>query len=132
MSEMTPWISAIAAGISGVLAVIFTGRWQRAVKIVEATTPAYGDLVTHNQHLAERIDKLMSAVDDLRVRVEALESERDGLQAEKAILIRERDEIRAQLHQERRENRAYIKALIEAVRAGRPLPNPPSWYEATD
>ena len=132
---MGQWLSVIGGSISGaalVLVAILTGRWQRATKTFEVTTPSWTAMESRNRFLEERLDKLMQSVDDLRARVEALESERDGLQAEKIILIRERDEIRAQLHQERRENRAYIRALIDAVRAGRPLPNPPSWYEATD
>ena len=132
---MGQWLSVIGGSISGaalVLVAILTGRWQRATKTFEVTTPSWTAMESRNRFLEERLDKLMQSVDDLRARVEALESERDGLQAEKIILVRERDEIRAQLHQERRENRAYIRALIDAVRAGRPLPNPPSWYEATD
>ena len=132
---MGQWLSVIGGSISGaalVLVAILTGRWQRATKTFEVTTPSWTAMESRNRFLEERLDKLMQSVDDLRARVEALESERDGLQAEKITLVRERDEIRAQLHQERRENRAYIRALIDAVRAGRPLPNPPSWYEATD
>ena len=132
---MGQWLSVIGGSISGaalVLVAILTGRWQRATKTFEVTTPSWTAMESRNRFLEERLDKLMQSVDDLRARVEALESERDGLQAEKIILIRERDEIRAQLHQERQENRAYIRALLEAVRDGRKLPTPPWWYEATD
>ena len=76
--------------------------------------------------------ELAKRVVTLEDRVEALERERDGLRAEKAILIRERDEIKRQLQTERAENRAYIRALIEAARAGAKLPTPPWWYEPTD
>ena len=107
-----PWWTLIGILVTvggSIAAAVVTGRSS-------AKSSPYGELAKRVVVLEERVT--------------ALEAERDGLREEKALLIAERDELRQQLHRERVENRAYITALVAAVRGNLPLPSPPWWFTA--